>query len=95
MIPRLGVSTTSKAITWLEDRVALGSEEAKMLKEILGTFAAQQARYEITVRTLLNILRLHQDDPLIPREALVMALVPVKEIIANFPQPVNGKSVAN
>ena len=85
MIHDLSPMTPHKAMAWLEDRVALKSPEAALLKEIIVTFGHQAGRYEIAMRTLINVLRLHAEDAMIPKDALFAILAPVKEIVAQYP----------
>ena len=90
MVHDLSPVTPHKAMAWLEIRADLGSPEAKLLKEIIVTFGHQAGRYEISARTLLNVLRVHKDDPSIPKDALLAILAPIREIVAQYPVVTNG-----
>ena len=94
MIHDLSRMTPQKAMRWLEDRVALKSPEAEMIKNIIKTFSHQAGLYEISARTVLNVLRIHQDDPSIPKDALLAVLAPIKGIIAQYPTAPNGHKPA-
>ena len=90
MIHDLSPVTPQRAMAWLEDRVVMKCPEAKLLKEIIVTFSRQSGRYEISARTLLNVLRIHDHEATVPRDALLAILAPIREIVLEYPVVTNG-----